>query len=93
MLLNNFRPDKDDRFYFLYRFALRSWLLFLSVIFSVPVGAMFGRSITGKQFLGMCGAFVLIAVVDFLSVWIKSYPIYKERERVEWENWGRRKTR
>lgn len=93
MLLNNFRPDKDDRFYFLYRFAIRSWLLFLSVIFSVPVGVIFGRSITGKQFLGMCGAFAIILTVDFLSVWIKAYPIYKERERVEWENWGRRKTR
>lgn len=93
MLLNNFRPDNDDRFYFLYRFAVRSWLLFLSVIFSVPVGAIFGRSITGKQFLTMCGGFILILVVDFLSVWIKAYPIYKERERVEWENWGRRKTR
>lgn len=93
MLLNNFRPDKEDRFYFLYRFAVRSWLLFLSIIFSAPVGAVFGRSITGKQFLAMCGAFVLIVVVDFLSVWIKAYPIYKERERVEWETFGRRKTR
>lgn len=93
MLLNNFRPDNDDRFYFLYRFAVRSWLLFLSVIFSYPVAGLFGRELTGKQFLEMCGAFVLIVTVDFLSVWIKAYPIYKERERVEWENWGRRKTR
>ena len=93
MLLNNVRPDKDDTIYFIYRFAVRSWLLFLSVIFSVPVGAIFGRSITGKQLLAMGGVFMLIVAVDFLSVWIKAYPIYKERERVEWENWGRRKTR
>lgn len=93
MLLNNFRPDNDDCFYFLYRFAVRSWLLFLSVIFSYPVVGFFDRTLTGKQFLEICGAFVLIFVVDFLSVWIKAYPIYKERERVEWENWGRRKTR
>jgi hypothetical protein len=93
VLLNNFRPDEDDRFYFIYRFAVRSWLLFLSVIFSVPVGAIFGRSVTGKQFLAMCGAFILIVAVDFLSVWIKACPIYKERERVEWETFGRRKTR
>lgn len=66
---------------------------FIGVIFSVPVGAMFGRSITGKQFLTMCGGLVLILAVDFLSVWIKAYPIYKEREQVEWENWGRKKTR
>jgi hypothetical protein len=93
VLLNNFRPDKDDRFYFLYRFAVRSWILFLSVIFSVPVGTAFGRSITGNQFLTMCGGFVLIVAVDFISVWIKAYPIYKERERVEWETYGRRNTR
>lgn len=92
MLLNNVRPDKNDPLYFLFRFAVRSWLLFLSVIFSVPVGAIFGRSITGKQFLAMCGAFVLVVVVDFLSVWMKAYPIYKERERIEWETFGRRKT-
>lgn len=93
MLLDNVKPDPHDPLYFLYRFAIRSWLLFLSVIFSVPVGAMFGRSITGKQFLAMCGAFVLVVIVDFLSVWIKAYPIYKERERIEWETFGHRYTR
>ena len=93
MLLNNFRPDNYDRFYFLYRFAVRSWLLFLSVIFSYPVAGLWGRTLTGSQFLEMCAAFVLIVVVDFLSVWIKAYPLYKEQERIEWENNGRRKTR
>jgi len=93
VLLNNFRPDENDRFYFLFRFAFRSWLLFLSVIFSVPVAAILDRSITSKQFLTMCGGFVLIMTVDFLSVWIKAYPIYKEQERTERENFGSRKTR
>lgn len=93
MLLNNFLPDSDDRFYFLYRFAVRSWLLFLSVIFSYPVAGFWGRTLTGRQFLEMCAAFVLIVVVDFLSVWIKAYPIYKEQARIEWENNGRKKTR
>lgn len=93
MLLNNVPVDKDDTLYFFYRFAVRSWLLFLSVIFSVPVGALFGRSISGKQLLAMGGAFILIVAVDFLSVWIKAYPIYKEQKRLEWEHWGRRKTR
>jgi hypothetical protein len=92
VLLNNVRPDKNDPLYFLFRFAVRSWLLFLSVIFSVPVFPLFGKSLTGNQFLSMCGAFILIVAVDFLSVWIKAYPIYKERERIEWETFGRRKT-
>lgn len=86
------RPDKDDTFYFIYRFAVRSWLLFLAVIFSYPILGLLGCSITGEQFLTLCGVFVLILAVDFLSVWIKAYPIYKEQERVEWENWGRKKT-
>ena len=68
VLLNNFRPEKDDRFYFLFRFAVRSWLLFLCVIFFVPIGNVFGRSITGNQFLTMCGAFALMVAVDFISV-------------------------
>lgn len=93
MLLNNVRPDKDDCLYFLYRFVLRSWFLFLTVIFSYPVVVLFGRSFTGKQLLTMPGAFVLIVAVDFLSVWIKAYPIIKEQERIEWENNGRKKTR
>ena len=71
---------------------MRSWLLFLSVIFSYPVVGFFDQTLKGKQFLTLCGVLVLIVVVDFLSVWIKAYAIYKERERVEWENWGRRKT-
>ena len=93
MLLNNFRPDDSDRFYFLYRFALRSWLLFLAVLFSYPIAGLWGHSFTGEQLLALCGAFVLIVAVDFLSVWIKAYPIYKERERVDWETFGRKKTR
>ena len=92
MLLNNFRPDNDDRFYFFYRFVMRSWFLFLSVIFLSPVLGLLGRSITGEQFLTLCGVFVLILAVDFLSVWIKAYPLIKERERIEWETFGRRKT-
>ena len=91
MLLNNFRPDKDDRFYFLFRFAVRSWLLFLSVIFSVPLCLFFGRSFTLKQFCAMFGAFVLIVAVDFISVWIKASAEYKEMGRVEREMYGRRK--
>lgn len=93
MLLNNVRPDENDRFYFLYRFAVRSWLLFLAVLFSYPIAMLCGRALTGKQFLTLSGAFVLIVAVDFLSVWLKAYPIYKNRERAEWENFGHRKTR
>ena len=93
MLLNKIRPDEEDRFYFLYKFAVRSWLLFLVVMFSVPVAGVFRRSFTGKQFITLWVSFFLILAVDFISVWIKAYPLYKERERIEWENNGRRKTR
>lgn len=41
----------------------------------------------------MGGAYVLFVVVDFVSVWIKAYPIYTEQERIDWENYGRRKTK
>ena len=92
MLLNNFRPDKDDRFYFLFRFAVRSWLLFMTLIFSAPIFGLLGKALTGKQFLILCGAFVLIVAVDYFSICIKAYPIFKERERAEWETFGRRKT-
>ena len=93
MLLNNVRPDKNDPLYFVFRFAVRSWLLFLSVIFSHPIAGLCGLTLTGKQFLILCSVLVLILSVDFLSVCIKAYPINKERERVEWETFGRRRTR
>lgn len=93
MLLNNFRPDNDDRFYFFYRFVMRSWLLFLSVIFLSPVLELMGRSITRKQFLTLSGIFILIVMVDFIGVCIKAHPIIKEQERIDWENNGRKKTR
>lgn len=86
-------PNKDDTFYFLYRFAMRSWFLFLAVVFSVPIAELFRRSITIKQFIALCGVLVLVVAVDFISVWIKAYSIYQEHERIEWENNGRRKTR
>lgn len=93
MLLNNIRPDIDDIFYFIYRFVVRSWLLFLFILFSVPIAEMFNFIFTAKQFLVMGGAFVLVVAVDFLSIWIKAHPLYKEQDRIEWENNGRRKTR
>lgn len=93
MLLDNVRPDPDDRLYFLYRFAIRSWLFFLAVLFSAPIMAIRGRSFTGKQFLALWVVFGVIVIVDFISIWIKAHPIYKEQDRVEWENWGRKKTR
>lgn len=93
MLLNNVRPDDDDRFYFLYRFAVRSWLLFLAVIFSYPAVGFCGRSLAVGQFITLCASFILVLSLDFLSVWIKAYPIYKEQERIEWENWGYKKSR
>lgn len=57
MLLDNVRPDDNDRFYFLYRFAVRSWLFFLAVLFSAPIMAIRGRSFTGKQFFALWVAF------------------------------------
>ena len=90
MLLNNVWPDEDNRFYFLYRFALRSWLLFLALIFSIPIAEMFNRSLAGKQFITAFASFLLIMAGDFISVWIKAYPIYKEQERIDWENHGPR---
>jgi hypothetical protein len=77
----------------LFFFVLTFPLLFLAVIFSYPIVGLYGCSLAGKQFLTLCGTFVLVVAVDFLSVWIKAYPIYKERERAEWETFGRRKTR
>ena len=53
---------------------------------------LMGRSMTGEQFITLCGVFVLILAVDFISVWIKAYPLIKEQERIEWENNGRKKT-
>lgn len=87
------KPDPGDRLYFLYRFAVRSWLFFLAVLFSAPIMAIRGRSFSGKQFLALWVVFGVIVIVDFISIWIKAYPIYKEQERIDWENNGRRKTR
>ncbi len=67
--------------------------MFLAVLFSVPVGAIAGRPISGEKLLTMCGAFVFIVVVDFVSVWIKAYREYKEMARIKREMFGRRKFR
>jgi len=75
MLLDNVRPDRDDRFYFFYRFAIRSWLFFLAVLFAAPIMAIRGRSFTSAQFLTLWVVFGLIVIVDFIGIWIKAYPI------------------
>lgn len=93
MLLGKFLTNKkNDRYWFVFTFACRSWFLFLFVLFLPCLVEIFlNLSFRYEQLLAMGIAFILILFIDSLSVYIK----WLHEERSEYkeivENFGVRK--
>jgi len=93
MLLDNVRPDKDDRYNFFFRFVCRAWFLFLVLLFSIPVMEVKGHALNRKQFIILSVAFLLIVVMDYLGMWIKYARQRKADKRIDIQHHGIKKTR
>ena len=88
MLFDNFLADKEDRFYFMFSFAVRAWLSFLSFVFMPFLLIHFGFELQLHQYLVMGASYLLMGFVDFSQVFIKSLREYRRKKWVDIQHNG-----
>ena len=93
MLLNKIFATKEvDRYYFLYNFLCRTWILFYFLIFGSIISVIaFDFNITIKRFLNFCGAYILLSFFDGIRVYVKWWKMDKALVKEELSNFGYKK--
>ena len=93
MLFDNFLADKEDRFYFMFAFAVRAWLSLLFIVFVPFLLIHFGYAILFGQMRMCLTAYVLMLAIDFSGLLLKSYTEIKRATLLEVAQYGNRKYR
>lgn len=93
MLFDNFLADKEDRFYFMFAFAVRAWLSLLFFIFVPFLLLHFGYELRPHQFLDIAAAYLLIGILDISHVYVKTLEEYRRKKWVDIQHNGRKKYR
>lgn len=88
MLFDNFLADKEDRFYFMFAFAVRAWLSFLFFVFMPFLLIHFGYELRPHQFLIIGASYLLMGLLDFGHIFIKSLVEYRRKRWVDIEHNG-----
>jgi hypothetical protein len=93
VLLNKiFATKEEDRYYFLYNYFCRSWILLQSLIFGVFfIAIVFEVIINIKQLFFLCGIFILFIGLDGLRVYVKWWKMNKELTEEELSIFGHKK--
>lgn len=81
MLFDNFLADKEDRFYFMFAFAVRAWLSLLFFVFVPFLLIHFGYEMRLHQYLTGGASYLLMGFLDFSHVFIKALMEYR------WKRW------
>jgi hypothetical protein len=93
MLFDNFLADKEDRFYFMFAFAVRAWLSLLFFVFVPFLFIHFGYQLSLHQFIVIGSSYLLMGVVDFIHVFIKALKEYRWKRWVDIQHNGVKKYR
>jgi hypothetical protein len=93
MLFDNFLADKEDRFYFMFAFAVRAWLSLLFFVFVPFLLIHFGYTLGLHQFLVIGLSYVLMSALDFSHVFVKALKEYRRKRWVEIQHNGLRNYR
>jgi len=93
MLFDNFLADKEDRFYFMFAFAVRAWLSFLFFVFVPFLFIHFGYHLSIHQFFVIGSSYLLMGVVDFIHVFVKALKEYRRKRWVDIQHNGIKKFR
>lgn len=91
MLFDNIWNDKEDRFYFMYAFACRSWFLFLFVLFSPTILRFLSFTLNWNQVYLLIVASSFLSLVDLLGALIKTISENQKIRRTEIAHHGQRK--
>ena len=88
MLFDNFLADKEDRFYFMFAFAVRAWLSLLFFIFFPFLLIHFGYSLGLNQFLIVAASCMLMGLLDFSHAFVKALKEYRRKRWVDIQHNG-----
>lgn len=88
MLFDNFFADKEDRFYFMFAFAVRAWLSLLFFVFVPFLFIHFGYHLNIRQFLVIGSSYLLMGIFDFAHVFVKALKEYRRKRWVDIQHNG-----
>ncbi len=88
MLFDNFLADKEDRFYFMFAFAVRAWLSLLFFVFVPFLLIHFGYELQFHQLLVIGASYLLIGFLDFSQAFIKALREYRRKKWVDIQHNG-----
>ena len=93
MLFDNFLADKEDRFYFMFAFAVRAWLSLLFFVFVPFLLIHFGYELLFVQINICLTAYALMLAIDFWGMLLKSHTEIKRATILEVAQYGNKKYR
>lgn len=93
MLFDNFLADKEDRFYFMFAFAVRAWLSLLFFSFGPFLLMHFGYSLGLNQFLIVAASYMLMGLLDFSNAFVKALKEYRRKRWVDIQHNGHKQYR
>ncbi len=88
MLFDNFLADKEDRFYFMFAFAVRAWLSFLFFVFAPFLLIHFGYELQLHQLLISGASYLLMGFLDLSHAFVKALKEYQRKRWVEIQHNG-----
>jgi hypothetical protein len=88
MLFDNFLADKEDRFYFMFAFAIRAWLSLLFFVFVPFLLIHFGYELQLHQFMVIGASYLLMGFVDFSQAITKTLREYRRKRWVDIQHNG-----
>jgi hypothetical protein len=88
MLFDNFLADKEDRFYFMFAFAVRAWLSLLLFVFMPFVLIHFGYALRPHQLLVVVASYILMSVLDFAQVVVRALKEYRRKKWLDIQHNG-----
>lgn len=93
MLFDNFLADKEDRFFFLFAFAVRAWLSILFFVFVPFLLIHFGYELQPLQFLTIGASYLLMGFLDFFHTLVKALREYRRKKWLDIRHNGPKKFR
>lgn len=88
MLFDNFLADKQDRFYFMFAFAVRAWLSLLFFVFVPFLLIHFGYELRLHQCLIIGASYLMMGLLDFSHVFVKALREYRLKRWVDIQHNG-----
>lgn len=88
MLFDNFLADREDRFYFMFAFAVRAWLSLLFFVFVPFLLIHFSYELRLHQHLVIGASYLLMVLLDFVHAFTKALKEYRRKRWVDIQHNG-----